>query len=207
MRVQAAGQNRLGAAGHPVRHGDGLRAGCGAVIHRGVGDLHAGQVRHLGLELEQHLERPLRDFRLVGRVGGEPFAALDQMIDSRRDMMAIGAGTDEERPVAGGEVLFRQGSHVGFDGELGRVARQVDGPIEQRAARHSPEQGLGGGYTDHRQHVGTLGIGMGKVSHGELVQRFILVAYPRPPFTHRPAGRCRMKSPHRSYFRTLPSRP
>jgi hypothetical protein len=56
-----------------------------AVIHRGVGDLHAGQQRHLGLEFEQILQRALRDFRLIGRVAGEEFRTLDQMID--------GAGT------------------------------------------------------------------------------------------------------------------
>jgi hypothetical protein len=41
----------------------------------------AEQPRDLRLELEQHLQRALRDFRLIGRVGGQELAALDQVID------------------------------------------------------------------------------------------------------------------------------
>ncbi len=78
-----------------------------AVVHGGVGDLHAGEVRDLGLELEQVLQRALRNLRLVGRVGGQELRALDQVIDGRRDVMAIGAGADEERHRAGGDVLRR----------------------------------------------------------------------------------------------------
>ena len=108
MRMEAAREDDLVLAGQPPRHQHGLGGGGRAVIHRGVGDLHAGQVRDLGLELEQHLQRALRHFRLVGRVGGQPFGALDQVIDGRRDVVAIGAGADEERPVARGVVLARR---------------------------------------------------------------------------------------------------
>ena len=58
------------------------RAGGRAVVHRGVGDLHAGQRRDLRLEFEQDLQRALRDLRLIGRVAGEEFRALDQVIDA-----------------------------------------------------------------------------------------------------------------------------
>ena len=50
----------------------------------------------MGLELEQDLQRPLGDFRLVGGVAGEELGALDQVIDGRRDMSAIRAGAEEE---------------------------------------------------------------------------------------------------------------
>jgi hypothetical protein len=55
------------------------------------------QPRDLGLEFEQHLQRALRDFRLIGRVGGQELAALDQVIDAGRDMVAIGPCPQEER--------------------------------------------------------------------------------------------------------------
>ena len=105
MRMQAAGEHRLLAPRDAMRHQHRLAAGGRAVVHRGVGDLHAGQQRDLGLELEQHLQRALRDLRLIGRVAGQELAALDQMIDGRRDVMAIGAGAEEERDRAGGDVL------------------------------------------------------------------------------------------------------
>ena len=53
VRMQAAGQHRLLAARDALRHQHGFGAGGGAVVHGGVGDIHAGQQRDLGLELEQ----------------------------------------------------------------------------------------------------------------------------------------------------------
>ncbi len=88
----------------PPRHADRLPAGGRAVIHRSVGDLAAVEPRDLGLELEQDLQRALRDLRLIGRVAGQELAALDQMIDARRDMVAIGAAAEEERHLAGDQV-------------------------------------------------------------------------------------------------------
>ena len=61
------------------RHHDRFRGRRGAVIHRGVRHIHAGQQRHLGLELEEILQRALRHLRLVRRVGGQKLAALDQV--------------------------------------------------------------------------------------------------------------------------------
>ena len=107
LRMQAAGEHRLPPPGQAVGHQHGLGGRGRAVIHGGVGDLHAGQVRDLGLELEQVLQRALRNLGLVGRVGGEELGALDQVIDARRHVMAIGAGADEERHGAGGDVARR----------------------------------------------------------------------------------------------------
>ena len=105
VRVQAAGEHRLPPPRHAVRHQHRLGGGGRAVVHGGVGDLHAGEVRDLRLELEEILQRALRDLRLVGRVGGQELRALDDVVDRRRHMMAVGAGADEERPVAGRMVL------------------------------------------------------------------------------------------------------
>ena len=61
------------ASGH--EHGFG---GTGrAVIKRRIGDIHAGDLGHLRLELKQHLQRALRDLRLVGRICRKPFRTLD----------------------------------------------------------------------------------------------------------------------------------
>ncbi len=103
--MQAGRQQRLAAPGDAVRHQDGFRRGGRAVVHRGVGRLHAGQGGDLGLELEGGLQGALGDLGLIGRVGGQELRALDQMIDRRRDVMAVGAGAAEEGPAPAGRFI------------------------------------------------------------------------------------------------------
>ena len=159
MRMQAA------ATGPPCRAGDALghqhRFGGGgrAVIHRGVGHLHAGEQRHLGLEFEQILQRALRDFRLIGRVGGEKFRTLDQMIHRRRHMMPVGARAAEERRRPGRHILRRQLDKRALDFQLALRVRQV----ESGQRRHAPHCGTSrnsasmSGSADLRQHGAAVG--------------------------------------------------
>jgi hypothetical protein len=92
-----------------------IAAGGGTVVHRRIGDVAAEQARDLRLEFEEHLQRALRDFRLVRRVAGQELAALNDMVDAGRHMMAIGAAAQEEGHVARDHILFRQSPHVPFD--------------------------------------------------------------------------------------------
>src|SRR3546814_2535062 len=85
MGMKPRREQRLAAAGDAPRHHDRFPAGGRAVVHRRIGDVGAEQARNLALELEQHLQRALRDFGLIGRVGGQEFAALDQMVDARSE--------------------------------------------------------------------------------------------------------------------------
>ena len=141
MRVQPAREDRLAAPGDPPRHHDRLPAGGRAVIHRGVGDLAAIEPRDLGLELEQGLERALGDLGLVGRVAGQELAALDQMIDAGRNMVAIGAAAEEEGHVAGDHVGARQRAELALDVELaGMIGQPVDLAGEPRRCGHVDEQ-------------------------------------------------------------------
>ena len=106
---------------------DRLPAGGRAVVHRGVGDLAAVEPRDLGLELEQGLERALGDLGLVGRVAGQELAALDEMIDAGRNMVAIGAAAEEEGHVAGGDIAPRQRAELALDAELaGMIGQALD---------------------------------------------------------------------------------
>ena len=147
VRMQAAGEHRLAAPGDAVRHQHGLGAGGRAVVHRGVRHLHAGEQRHLGLELEQVLQRALGDLRLIGRVGGEELAALDQVIDGRRHVVAVGAGADEERHRAGRDDVLRRHRRArarppSRPGAAGRSGRQP------RRFRHVAEQVVDRGNAD-----------------------------------------------------------
>src|SRR3546814_4965934 len=89
MGMEAAREHGLAPAGDAAGHDDRLPA-CGrAVIHGGVGDVAAVEPRHLRLKLEQRLERALRDLGLVRRVAGQELAALDEVVDARRTVVAI----------------------------------------------------------------------------------------------------------------------
>ena len=69
---------------HPLGQRHRLGRGGGLVQHGGVGDLHPGQVDDQGLEVEQRLQPPLRDLRLVGGVLGVPARVLEDVPEDRR---------------------------------------------------------------------------------------------------------------------------
>ncbi len=95
---------------HAVRHDDpaaprlrpGQERGLGErrarVVHRGVGDLHAGELADRGLELEDALQDALTALGLVGRVGGLELGAADDRVDDRRHVVVVDAGAEEARP-------------------------------------------------------------------------------------------------------------
>ena len=127
VRMQPAREHRLAALGDAVRHQHRLGGAGRAVVHRGVRHLHAGERRDLGLELEQILQRALRDLGLVGRVAGQELGALDQVVDARRHVVLVGAGADEERhrrrPAT---FLRRHAAEDALDLELALAARQIE---------------------------------------------------------------------------------
>ena len=161
VRMQVAGQHRFPPPRHPGRHHHRLGAGGRAVIHGGVGHLHAGQHRHLALELEQHLQRALRNFRLVGRVGGQKLAPLDQIIHRRGHMVAVGTCPQKKRPAARrmvlGSQLLQRPLHRHFAG----VRRQIQGRVQARFGGHIAEQFVHAVHTDRLQHRGAVAIRQG----------------------------------------------
>ena len=123
MRVQVAGEHRLPPPGDAGGHGHRFGAGGGTVVHGSVGNLHPGQHGYLGLKLEQHLQRTLGDFRLIGGIGRQELASLDQIIDTSRHMVPVGACTQKARSVAGGVVLHCQALQVALHTEFARKRR------------------------------------------------------------------------------------
>ena len=97
------------AAHQSTRHQHRLRDSAGAVVHRSVTDIHARQHRHQCLKLEDRLQRPLGDFRLIGRVRGHEFLALYEGIDMRRHEVRVAARAEEaqgaRRRAVGGREL------------------------------------------------------------------------------------------------------
>ncbi|KIU01487.1 hypothetical protein QU38_01365, partial [Staphylococcus aureus] len=140
------------------------------VVHRSIRHVAAEQPRDLRLELEHHLQRALRDFRLIGRVGGEELAALDDMIDARRHVMAIGAGAEEEGRRPRRQVLRRQPGHVAFDGKFAGMHRQAgDRAVEHRAGGHIGEEVVDRPGADDAEHRLAIGLGKGQVAHSTLL--------------------------------------
>ena len=154
MGVKAGREDRLAAAGDPPRHRDRLPAGGRAVIHRGVGDVAAVEPRDLGLELEQGLQRALGDLGLVGRVAGQELAALDEMIDAGRDVVAIGAAAEEEGHLAGDHVAPGKAAQMPLDRQLaGMVGQAFDLARQPRGLGHVDEQIVDRGGADGAEHL------------------------------------------------------
>ena len=171
MRVKAARQHRLAPLGDAPRHRDRFPAGGRAVVHRGIGDIGAEQPRDLGLELEQHLQRALRDLGLVGRVGGQELAALDQMIDAGGNMVAIGARAEEERHVARGQVLARSAAMWRSTAiSLACSGRPAIGPSSRASAGTSTNRSSIDGRADGGEHCAAVVVGQRQITH-ELLRR------------------------------------
>ncbi len=82
-----------------ARHGHRLGGGGRLVEQRGVGELHASQVDHHLLIVEQGFEAALGDLGLIGRVGGVPAGILEQVaLDHRRRVGAVVAEADQRLP-------------------------------------------------------------------------------------------------------------
>ena len=100
------------ADGHQRRLG-GRR---GAVVVRRRDDVEPGQLGDQRLVLVDRLQRALADLGLVGRVGGVELAARQDLVDRRRDVVAVGAGAEEAGQV--GPVAPRQRLQALAQGQL-----------------------------------------------------------------------------------------
>ena len=166
MRMHPAAHQDAVPLGQPRRHHDGLPACGGAIVHGGVGHRAPIEPRDLRLEFEQHLQGALRDFRLIRRIGGQELTALDDVIDSRGHVMAIGPRTAEKRRVRRSQILLRQAPHMFFDRHLAGVERKpLDRSIEVMLRWHIVEQRIDRRRADLFQHRATVDVGEGEVTH------------------------------------------
>ena len=117
--------------GSALGHGHGLGGGGGLVEQRGVGDVEAGEVADHGLEVDEGFETALRDFGLVGGVGGVPGGVLEDVaLDDGGDEGAVVALADErgEDLILGGDgAEVGDGLDLGERGAEGELAGGEDG--------------------------------------------------------------------------------
>jgi hypothetical protein len=107
----------------------------------------------------------LRDFRLVRRVGGQKFAALNQVIDGGGDMMMVGAGAEEKRNRGAAGIFGRQILDGGFHFDLAGVQRQIDQIVQQRRRRHVLEKPVDADFADGRQHGLAVVVAKRQITH------------------------------------------
>ena len=111
---------------HAPRHRHGFRGSGRFVEQRGVGDLEPRQIDDHGLKIQQCLESPLADLRLIRRIGRVPGRALEHIAlnDSRQMAPVISlADKRDRRPVA-----RRHFTHLRQQLRLGQRAPKIQRP-------------------------------------------------------------------------------
>ena len=160
MRVQRAREHRALAAGDAGRHRHRFPARGRSVVERGIRHRTAIETRHLRLELEQHLERALRDFRLIRRVGGQEFAALNNVIHARWHMMLICACAQEKRAMRRSHILEGKFRKMPLNRHFaGMVGKAGDRSIQLRLCGHINEQIINRLCADDAKHRLPVGWG------------------------------------------------
>ena len=142
---------RLAAPGIE-QHRHRFRRGRGLIQQAGVGQLHAGEVAHHGLEVHQRLESSLGNLRLVGGVGGVPTRILQHIAaDHTRH---FGRVVPETNVVAVQGVLGGNPIHVLEVGTLGhRLWNRHRSITEDGLRNRSGNQRGHGVMTCGGQHV------------------------------------------------------
>ncbi len=127
--------------------------------------------RDLRLELEQILQRALRDLGLVGRVAGQELRALDQVIDASP---AHGACRRRRRrrtaPTTPATFLAAMAAEQALDLELAlaRAAGRA-GPAAELVGRHVGEEVVDARRRRSRASISPRSaVGEGQIAHGSL---------------------------------------
>ena len=163
LGVHGAGDHGGVAAGDADGHHDGLGRAGGAVVHGGVGDLHAGELADHGLELEGGLEGALGDLGLVGGIGGEELAAGDDGVDEHGAVVAVDAGAEKGR--VPGCVTRSKVAEAVDDLGLAVLAGDVQVALELELGGDGGEEVVDGADTDVGKHLGAILGGLREVAH------------------------------------------
>ena len=133
--VGMGGRGDQGDAAFPVTaHGGGFRGGAGAVIHGGVGHVHAGDLADHGLILENGLQHALAHLGLVGRVRGKELLLVGDGLYHGGDVVIIGTGAPQHR----GEqnVFGGHGGHRLAHFQLAHSLWEIQRTVQKGFGRH-----------------------------------------------------------------------
>ena len=170
LRQAGVGDKEAVAAvlGDAVAHVHGLRRRRGLVEQRGVGAGEAGEVHHHGLEVEQRFQSALRDFRLIGRIGGVPTWILQDVAldDGRRDRVVVAEADHGARDAVAPSKLCQRRQHVSLGAAFRKVFRnrsadrfrhsgiheRVEGFVAHGYPAWPPDRPRVGRYAGRRRH-------------------------------------------------------
>jgi hypothetical protein len=138
-----------------LRHGHRLGGRRRFVEERSIGNVQCRQVRDHGLEIQQGLEPPLADFRLVRRVGGVPGRIFQNVaLDHGRQDRAVISLADQrcEDDVAGGK-LARLRERLDFRQRRSKIQRAALADVIRNGLGDQLVEARDADRLQHRAHV------------------------------------------------------
>ena len=164
-RVHGARHGHLRPPRDPHGHEQRLGQGGGAVVHGGVGHLHAEQARGERLVFEDGLQRSLAHFGLIGRVRGHELRAGGQEAHRCRDVVIVAARADEHLVLGCHGHAAGQLVDVAVELPLGQGLRQNHGPAAAALRWDAGEELVEGPGAHRLQHFRNILGGVRKVAH------------------------------------------
>ena len=158
LRMHGAGHQNAVTAGQSHGHHGRFRNGGRAVVHGRIGNFHAGELAEHGLKFEDGGQGALRDFGLIGSVGGQEFGARNHRVHQHRPVMAIDARAQERRVAVG--ALSAARAKVIDNLVLGFSSRDIERAVETDFGGKVSEQAVQRIDAQHLKHLAALDIGL-----------------------------------------------
>ena len=137
------------------RHHGRFRCSGRTVIHRGVGNFHPGQLADHGLEFEDGLQRALRNFCLIGCIGGKELAARNQRVNDHRPVVQVRAGAQKRAQAVA--ILARAFAEPLYDFRLRHLPGNFQIALQAILFRDRREQIVNGSRTYNFQYGFAVG--------------------------------------------------
>ena len=144
------------------QHGFGQRRR--AVIVAGVAHLHSHQAANHRLVLEDRLQNTLAEFRLIGRIGGVEFAALEDVVDRRRNEVSVASRPQERRDILETSIALSKSADFPAKFQLTQSVGKIQ-PGKPDIGGNDIEQFFQAVNADRLEHLSTVLVGVGNESH------------------------------------------
>ena len=177
FRMHAASDEDGIASGDADGHHGGFGGSGRPVIHRGVRDFHAGQFGNHRLKFEDRLQRSLREFGLIRRVGSEEFATRYERIDDDRAVVHIRACA--KKASVSVAIFFRALLEPVDNFRFRHLTWNVEIAGQAVFGGDGSEKIVDRAYADGFQHGGPVGGRLGKISHKNRIWMWLMVSWLR----------------------------
>ena len=165
LRVQRLREDDLRPAGRVLRDVAGVRGHRRAVVPRGVGDVHTGELADHRLVLEDRLEDALAHLRLVRRVRGQELAAGEDRVHDRGHVVVVDPCAEERELLARVGIPPRKLFEMGDELRLRERRLEVERPVEADSLGDVLEELVDGRDPDCGEHRLLVGVREREVAH------------------------------------------